>query len=104
MNPVIWARTLCPSLVYSKYFSRDKKAQDDESYLCHSKYINLRPSLHAIVGPVDINLLEYWIVVGLSQKQEGKSAAPMASLDSTIGLRRGRSQESAPPSDSGRVE
>jgi hypothetical protein len=33
-----------------------------------------------------------------------KNAAPMASLDSTIGLRRGRSQESAPPSDSGRVE
>ena len=104
MNPVIWARTLCPSLVYSKYFSGDKRTQDDKSYLRHSKYIYLRPFLHAIVGPVDVNLLEHWNVVGLSQEQEGKTVAPMASLDSTIGLRRGRSQEYSPPSDSGRVE
>ncbi len=34
--------------------------------------------------------------------QEGDSV-PMLSLDSTICLGRGRSQESAPPSDSGRV-
>lgn len=89
--------------MYSEHFDGDKRIQTENSYLRHPKYINLRSSLDTIVGSVNINLLEHCGVVGLSQTKGGKDSAPMVSLDSTIGLRWGRSQESAPPSDSEHV-
>jgi len=66
--------------------------------------MNLWSGLETIVRPVDIDLLKHYeklLVVGTGPSK-GEHAAPILSRDSTIGLRRGRAQESAPPSDSTR--
>lgn len=69
--------------------------------------MDLRSSLEIIIRPVDIDLLEHCgdSDVSLNQAHTSRrtAPAPILSLASTIGLSRGRSQASAPPSDSRRV-
>jgi hypothetical protein len=75
----------------------------DESYLCHTKHMNLWPRLDVVVRPVDIDLLEHWWRRWSRPGAQGKASAPILSLDASMFLRRGRLHESAPPSDARRV-